>query len=201
VAALLRKLGLPPRYLLYLGTIEPRKNLLLLLRAYCSLAQSLRERWPLLLVGSWGWNTADVADFFLREARHRGVRHVGYVAEEHLAAVYGGARALVYPSLYEGFGLPPVEMMACGGAVLASTAAALVETVGGRAHLTDPADLDGWRAALARVLTDDDWLRELRRGAVDVARPYTWDRCAADTLRVYRALCDEGGRDRTPRAA
>jgi alpha-1,3-rhamnosyl/mannosyltransferase len=201
VAAVLRQLGLPPRYLLSLGTIEPRKNLLLLLRAYCALPHALRARWPLLLVGSWGWNTADVADYFHREARHRGALHVGYVAEEHLAAVYNGARALVYPSLYEGFGLPPIEMMACGGAVLASTAAALVETVGSRAHLTDPADLDGWRAALARVLGDDDWQRELRRGAEAVARPYTWDRCAADTLRVYRSLCGDRGGERTPRAA
>jgi alpha-1,3-rhamnosyl/mannosyltransferase len=92
-------------------------------------------------------------------------------------------------------------MMACGGAVLASTVDALVETVGSRAHLTDAADLDGWRAALARVVSDDDWQRELRRGAEAVARPYTWERCAAETLRVYRALCGDSGRDRTPRAA
>jgi glycosyltransferase involved in cell wall biosynthesis len=197
----LRELGLPPRYLLYLGTIEPRKNVLLLLRAYCALPDAVRERWPLLLVGGWGWNTADVADHFHREARHRGVLHVGYVAEEHLAAIYNGARALVYPSLYEGFGLPPIEMMACGGAVLASTAAALVETVGGKAHLIDPADLDGWRAGLARVVSDDGWQRELRRGAEAVARPYTWDRCAADTLRVYRSLCGDIGREAAPRAA
>jgi alpha-1,3-rhamnosyl/mannosyltransferase len=201
VAPVLSRLGLPPRYLLYVGTIEPRKNVLLLLRAYCGLPDSVRGRWPLLLVGGWGWNTADVADYFHREARHRGARHVGYVAEEHLAAVYNGARALVYPSLYEGFGLPPVEMMACGGAVLASTAAALVETVGSRAHLTDPADSDGWRAALARVVGDDDWQQELRRGAEAVARPFTWERCATDTLRVYRAVCGEAGGDQVSRAA
>ena len=79
-----------------------------------------------------------------------------------------GARALVYPSFYEGFGLPPVEMMACGGAVLCSTAGALVETVGARAHLVEPLDEDGWRAALHRVAVDDDWHAELRRGAVEV---------------------------------
>jgi alpha-1,3-rhamnosyl/mannosyltransferase len=201
VAAVLRRLGLPPRYLLFLGTIEPRKNVLLLLRAYCDLPRSLRERWPLLLVGSWGWNTSEVADYFHRAARHRGALHVGYVAEEHLAAVYNGARALAYPSLYEGFGLPPIEMMACGGAVLASTAAALVETVGSRAHLIDAADRDGWRDALARVVTDDDWQRDLRRGAEELARPFTWDRCAADTLRVYRALCGDRGHEKTQRAA
>jgi alpha-1,3-rhamnosyl/mannosyltransferase len=188
----LRDLDLPPRYLLYLGTIEPRKNILLLLRAYCSLPENLRSRWPLLLVGNWGWNTLAVAEYLHREARDCGVLHRGYVAEKHLAAIYNGARALVYPSLYEGFGLPPLEMMACGGAVLASTAGALVETVGGKAHLIDPHDLDSWRRAMVRVVEDDEWWQSLRTGAIAVARPYTWDRCAADTLRVYRSLSSAG---------
>jgi alpha-1,3-rhamnosyl/mannosyltransferase len=189
VARVLHQLNLPAQYLLYLGTIEPRKNLLVLLRAYCALPEGLRAEWPLLLVGSWGWNTADVAAYLHDEARHRGVIHLGYVAEENVAALYNGARALVFPSLYEGFGLPPVEMMACGGAVLASNAGALVETVGSQAHLVDPHDVDGWHKAMRRVLEDDDWWHALRDGAVGVARPYTWDRCAADTLRVYRSLC------------
>jgi alpha-1,3-rhamnosyl/mannosyltransferase len=188
VDAVLREQQLPPRYLLYLGTIEPRKNLLTLLKAYCSLPATTRDRWPLLMVGSWGWNAAEVADFLHAEARHRGVIHVGYVKERHLPAIYNGARALLYPSLYEGFGLPPLEMMACGGAVLASTAGALTETVGGKAHLIDPLDLDGWRDAMALVLSDDDWWHDLRRDAATVARPFTWEQCAADTLTVYRRL-------------
>jgi alpha-1,3-rhamnosyl/mannosyltransferase len=189
LAPTLRRLKLPPRYLLHVGTIEPRKNVLLLLKSYCALPTPLRSRWPLLLVGSWGWNSASVAEFWHKEARHKGVLHLGYVAEGHLAAVYQGARALAFPSLYEGFGLPPLEMLACGGAVLASTAGAVQETVGGQAHLVPADDLDGWRAALLRVLTDADWWRELRRGATAVARPYTWERCAAETLQVYRKLC------------
>jgi alpha-1,3-rhamnosyl/mannosyltransferase len=190
VARVLRQLNLPPRYLLYLGTIEPRKNLLMLLEAYCALPDRVRSRWPLLLVGGWGWNTSSVADYLHREARHRGVIHRGYVAEAHLAAIYNGARALVYPSLYEGFGLPPLEMMACGGAVLASTAAALVETIGNQAHLVHPDDIDGWQKAMVRVVEDDDWWRFLRSGTLAVAHPYTWEHCAADTLRVYRSVCN-----------
>jgi alpha-1,3-rhamnosyl/mannosyltransferase len=188
VQEVLGRLGLPPQYLLYVGTIEPRKNVLLLLQAYCALPPALRERWPLVLVGNWGWNAAPVAEYLHDVGRSHGVVHVGYLAEEHLAAVYNGARALVYPSLYEGFGLPPVEMLACGGAVLASTAGALVETVGGQAHLLDPNDQEGWRAALARVVTDDDWWQSLRAGARARARPYTWERCAAEVLQVYRAV-------------
>jgi alpha-1,3-rhamnosyl/mannosyltransferase len=198
VAAALHLLDLPPRYLLYLGTIEPRKNVLTLLRAYCSLPAPLRDRWPLLLVGGWGWHTEAVAEFYHAEARHRGVRHLGYLADEYLGVVYNGARALVFPSFYEGFGLPPVEMLACGGAVLASTAGAVAETVGSRAHLVEPEDTDGWRRALARVLEDDDWWQGLRRGAVEAAGPYTWERAAAETLGVYRALTGAGAGGRAP---
>jgi len=197
VEQVLRRLGLPPRYLLYLGTLEPRKNVLLLVRAYCDLPEPLRQRYPLLLVGGWGWNVSDLAAYLHDEARAKGVLHLGYVAERHVPALYNGARALAYPSLYEGFGLPPLEMLACGGAVLTSTAGAVAETAGAKAQLLDPHDLDGWRLALARVLTDDDWQAELRRGAVEAARPFTWQRCAADTLRVYRLLAGEKA-DRTP---
>jgi alpha-1,3-rhamnosyl/mannosyltransferase len=190
---ILRSLGLPARYLLYLGTIEPRKNVRLLMEAYCDLPERLRSAWPLLLVGNWGWNSTDVARYLCEEARHRGVIHVGYLRDRDLAAVYNGARALVYPSWYEGFGLPPLEMMACGGAVLASTAGALVETVGRAAHLIHPGDFDGWRHALRRVVEDADWHNGLRQGVRAVAMPFTWRRCALETLHVYRALTGASG--------
>jgi alpha-1,3-rhamnosyl/mannosyltransferase len=120
------------------------------------------------------------------------VRRRGYVAHQHKAALYNGARALAFPSLYEGFGLPPVEMLACGGAVLASTAGAVAETAGAAAHLIDPHDEDGWRAALLRVCTDDEWWQSLRRNAVAAVRPYTWENCARATLGVYRKVCGMG---------
>jgi alpha-1,3-rhamnosyl/mannosyltransferase len=191
-------LGLPPRYLLHVGTIEPRKNVLTLLRAYCDLPASLRETYPLVLVGGWGWRAEEVAAYFEETARHRGVMRLGYVPDEALGALYNGARALAFPSVYEGFGLPPVEMMACGGAVLASTADAVAEVAGRQAQLLDPHDVAAWRDALTRVLSDDDYWKQLRRGAVEHARPFTWERCAADTLRVYREVargnfdCAEG---------
>jgi alpha-1,3-rhamnosyl/mannosyltransferase len=189
VAEVLRRLELPPRYLLSVGTIEPRKNIMTLLRAYCTLPQPLRSHWPLLLVGGWGWNAGDVADFLESGGRQRGVLYRSYVPECYLSALYNGARALLFPSLYEGFGLPPLEMLACGGAVLASTAGAVVETVGKQAHLIEALDIDGWRRAMQRVVAEDDWWQQLRRGAAETARPFTWERCAEDTLRVYRDLC------------
>jgi alpha-1,3-rhamnosyl/mannosyltransferase len=203
VAATLRRLGLPPRYLLHVGTLEPRKNLLLLLRAYCALPERIRSRWPLLLAGGWGWNAQAVFDYWHGEARHRGAVHIGYLAEEDLPAVYNGARALLCASFYEGFGLPLVEMMACGGAVISSTAGALAEVAGARAHLLDPHDLEGWRDAMARVAEDDDWWRSLRRGTVELARPFTWERCAAEMWAVYRTVhgAAQGAPSSLPRAA
>lgn len=188
IAAALQRLALPPQYLLYLGTLEPRKNVLMLLQVYCSLPESFRRRWPLLLVGSWGWNTTEIRNYFHERARHCGVIHLGYVADEHLKFLYNGARVLLYPSFYEGFGLPPVEMLACGGAVLASTAGAVAETAGHKAHLLDPEDRDGWRQAIQRVTSEDDWWQALRDGAAESVRHFTWEQCAAQTLRVYRRV-------------
>ncbi|MBM4071370.1 MAG: glycosyltransferase family 4 protein [Planctomycetes bacterium] len=190
-ATRLAELRLPPRFLLYVGTIEPRKNLLLLMRAYGALPRSWRDRYPLVLAGSWGWSSGPVAEYFNDRGRHEGVIHLGYVSDLDLPALYSGARALVYPSIYEGFGLPPLEMMACGGPVLASTAGAVAEIVGRRAHLIAPDDEDGWRLAMQRVIEDDDWHASLCRGVRDLARSFTWERCAAETLHVYRMLAGE----------
>ncbi len=200
-AELLRRHGWPPRYLVYVGTLEPRKNLLMLMRAYCALPDDVRRDCPLLIVGGWGWNSGDIAEFLHERGRARGIIHLGYLRDDSLAVLYNGARALVFPSFYEGFGLPPLEMMACGGAVLASTAGAVVETAGAKAHLLDPRDEDGWRHAMHRVIRDDDWWRTLREGAVEVARAFTWDRCAQETLHVIRRCCGRQANDTSNRRA
>jgi alpha-1,3-rhamnosyl/mannosyltransferase len=187
----LRRLRLPPRYFLTVGTIEPRKNILTLLRAYGALPEKVRLAYPLLLVGAWGWNSADVADYLDREGRRRGVRHLGYFPEKHLAVLYNGARALLFPSRYEGFGMPAAEMLACGGAVITSTARALVEVAGQCSHLIEPDDVDGWSHAMHRAAVDGEWWSSLRREATAVAKQFTWERCAADTLRTYRRLCGD----------
>jgi alpha-1,3-rhamnosyl/mannosyltransferase len=187
---ILRRLGLKRGYLLYLGTIEPRKNILMLMQAYCALPARLRERSPLVLGGTWGWGFEEVADYYYTKARHEGVRHVGYLSEEYLPALYNGARCLVYPSVYEGFGLPCLEMMACGGAVVASTADVFQETIGGQAYLVPPNDASAWRKTLARIIEDDDWHRMLQQGSTDLAATYTWENCADKTLEVYERACE-----------
>jgi glycosyltransferase involved in cell wall biosynthesis len=188
VAAARARLGLPGRYFLAVGTIEPRKNLLTLLRAYCDLPATLREACPLLLAGGWGWKSEPERVFFESDAKAKGVRHLGYVADADLPGLYAGATALVYPSFYEGFGLPPVEMLATGGGVLASTAAAVREVVGGHARLIDPHDLAGWRDALREVAADPAALDDTSRGGVAHARRFTWAAAADRTLGVYRSV-------------
>ena len=180
---------MPPTYLLHVGTLEPRKNLEMLTRAYCALPGGIRQRCPLLLVGKWGLGTLPPLSRYLNgEARQCGVLHVGYLSEEHLPLLYNGARALVYPTFYEGFGLPPLVMMACGGAVLASTAGSVAEVVGPCGHLIDPGDIDGWQGALGRVISEDDWQQSLRRGVREWAAPFTWQRCAENTLEMYHKV-------------
>ena len=137
-APVLRGLKLEPGYLLHVGTVEPRKNLGLLLKAHAGLPLEVRKRHPLVLAGGRGWQADELESEIADRAKDGTVRRLGYVPDESLAALYSAARALVFPTLYEGFGIPTVEMLACGGAVLASTAGAVAETVGGTAHLTDP---------------------------------------------------------------
>lgn len=187
VAPTRQRLGLPDSYLLHVGTLEPRKNLLMLLKAYTSLPTELRERCPLVLAGPWGWRFEELAGYYEAEAKQRNVIRLGYVDEDDLPALYAGARALVFPTWYEGFGLPAAEMLACGGAVLASSTPAVAEVVGNCGRQIDPADADGWRTAMYRAITDDDWLTPLKTGAVERAAEFTWANCARDTVAGYAA--------------
>ncbi len=188
VAAVRARHGLPARYTLYVGTIEPRKNVGTLLRAFCNLPPAARAECPLVLAGGWGWKAEGERDLFRTEARDKGAVHIGYVPDDDLPALYAGADALLYPSFYEGFGLPPVEAMACGTAAVTSTADAVREVVGRSALVLDPHDLDGWRAVLARIAAEPDWLDEYRRRGPAHAAGFTWDACARVVHGVYRKV-------------
>jgi glycosyltransferase involved in cell wall biosynthesis len=116
------------------------------------------------------------------------VRYLGYVPDEDLPGLYAGAEALFYPSHYEGFGLPPVEMMACGGAAVVSTADAVSEVVGTHAPVIDPADVEGWRDAMHKTITDRDFLAPYRGRGILYAARFSWDRAAGQTIDVYRRV-------------
>jgi alpha-1,3-rhamnosyl/mannosyltransferase len=165
----------------------------MLMRAFCELPSDVRERCPLALAGGKGWNSQEVHAYLQDEARHKNVRWLGYVADADFPALYSGARALLFPTFYEGFGMPAVEMMACGGAVIASTAGAVAETAGAQAHLLDPKDHDAWRDAMLRVCTEDDWARRLADGAERHAARFTWEACAEATVTAYRRVLADAG--------
>lgn len=185
IEAMRARLGLPPRYFLTVGTIEPRKNLLTVLKAFCDLPASVGEACPLVLAGGWGWKSAPVRELFELEAKSKGAIHLGYVADADLPALYAGATALLYPSFYEGFGLPVAEMLACGGAVIASTADAVREVAGRHAPFLEPLDVAGWRDAMLRTVREPEWLDSFREGGIRHARQFTWPRAAEATLGVY----------------
>ncbi len=179
--------GLPAAYFLYLGTIEPRKNLLRLLRAWEPLYLA-GEAPPLVIVGKRGWLSAPFFEAVERSAAREGIILTGYVLDDDLPALIAAATAFVFPSLYEGFGLPPLEAMACGTPVLCSNRSSLPEVVGEAALLFDPADEEAIRAAMRRILTDGALRESLRRRGLEQARRFSWRRTAEATLRLYRQL-------------
>jgi glycosyltransferase involved in cell wall biosynthesis len=177
--------GIRRPYFLYVGTIEPRKNLERTLRAFARLAPA-RPELTFVLAGQIGWGCEGVLRELARPELRGRVQVLGYVAEEELPPLYAHAEALVYPSLYEGFGLPVVEAMACGCPVITSNGSSLAEVAGDAALLVDPTDEDALAAALEAVSGDGSLRASLRaRGLQHVAR-YTWSRTARETALAYR---------------
>jgi glycosyltransferase involved in cell wall biosynthesis len=184
VAAFRVRKGLPERFLLFLGTLEPRKNLPVLLRAYARLPAA--DRIHLILAGGKGW----MFDEIFRAVETHGladrVHFPGYVPAEELPLWYNAAEALVYPSVFEGFGLPVVEALACGTPVLVSDVSSLPEAAGDTGYRLPPDDVDAWTAALAHVIRDPAWRAEAgQRGRAHAAR-FTWANTAALTVASYR---------------
>ena len=187
VRVVARRLGLPKQYLLFVGTLEPRKNLIGLVRAYSTLPPSIRTKYPLLLVGRWGWGGKELSEEL---KRNEGTVHFkGYIPEKDMAAVYNGATALVYPSLYEGFGLPPLEMMASGRPVIVSNRASLPEVVGTAGIVIEPEDNDAIADAILELLQHPELADQLGRQGQQRALSFSWRKTALQTLKVYhRAL-------------
>ena len=174
----LRSYGIAPGYVLALGNIHPRKNLSRLLDAYSSLKASGRSVPPMVWGGLKRWESGELLD----RARSAGVVLPGFIAQQDLPAFYRQAEMLVYPSLYEGFGLPPVEAMACGTPVVASNTTGLPEAVGEAALVVDPADTGELVAAMARLLDDAPLRNRLRQAGIERARGFTWRRTARRLL-------------------
>ena len=175
-------------YFLSVGTIEPRKNLDTLLTAWDSLPASFRQRYDLVIAGMPGWRS-DATVARIREASHTGqIRYLGYVPESAMPGLTAQAAALIYPSLYEGFGLPVAQAMAAGCPVIASAVSSLPEITGGAALLVDPQSAGEITAAILKMGDSDDLRTRLRaEGRVQAAR-FTWDSAAAASLRYFAKI-------------
>ena len=172
-------------YALFVGTIEPRKNLERLLAAYAALPAALRQRWPLVLAGARGWRSKAIHDRICQGVAAGWVQYLDFVAQDDLPCLYAGARLFAYPSLYEGFGLPPLEAMASGVPVIASNVSSLPEVVGGAALMVEPLDVQAITAALRRGLEDDDWRAAAKELGITRAAAFGWARCIDKTVSIY----------------
>jgi alpha-1,3-rhamnosyl/mannosyltransferase len=175
-------------YALSVGTLEPRKNLVGAIRAFAGLPERFRGSTPLVVVGRRGWLSGDI-DKMIRAGEAAGwLRFLGYLPQADLSIIYAGARVFTYPSRYEGFGLPVVEAMASGIPVVTSSVSCLPEVAGNAAELVHPDDVDGLRAILEKLLEDDSLCAELRRLGLEQAKRFSWQRCAEETVAVYRRV-------------
>ncbi len=192
-----RKYGLPENYLLYLGGFDRRKNVPTLLKAFAQLAKDsgfeIRDSEIFLVIAG---RLPEKGSSFFPDPRPIVQRlgiggqvvFTGWVPEEDKPALYSGARALVFPSLYEGFGLPPLEALACGTPVIASNRGSLPEIVGDGGVLVEPDDVEGLAAAMEKLLADDDLRTNLRQKGLAHAARFSWEKTARETLAVYQEV-------------
>ena len=177
--------GLPERYVLFVGTVEPRKNLTRLLAAFAQLAARDAEI-GLAVVGASGWLASDIAPLVHTLGLGDRVRFTGYVPDDALPRWYQAATVVCYPSLYEGFGLPVLEAMACGTPVVTSAVGSMAEIARDAALRVEPTDTEAIAAALRQLLDDAPLRARLSDAGLQRARQYSWERTAAETLAVLR---------------
>lgn len=183
-----QRLGIEPEFILFVGTVEPRKNLLTLARAFAQIAKT-RSRLQLVIAGQKGWLSDDLMAYLDQSGLRDRVLFTGHLSDDDLRALYSSCRLFVYPSLYEGFGLPLLEAMACGAPVVTSNVGSIVETVGDAARLISLTDTDELVQAINALL--DAALERDRLSALGIehAKKFSWQRTAAATWDIYqRAL-------------
>lgn len=178
-------------YFLFVGSIEPRKNLGLVLDAYAALPPAIQQRYPLVLAGAEGWRREHFQARLSRLVDAGLVRELGYAPHDALPALYAGCAGFVFPSTYEGFGLPPLEAMACGAPVIVSRKASLPEVVGDGALLVSGDDADELAEALRQLAEDAAGAAALGARGRARAGEFSWDRAATETIAAYRRAIQE----------
>jgi alpha-1,3-rhamnosyl/mannosyltransferase len=176
------------KYILAVGTLEPRKNLSSVLLAYMQLPAEIRKHYPLVLVGMNGWHTSELQKQMAPLVAAGEIRQLGYLERKDLAVVIAGALTLVYPSIYEGFGLPPLEAMTCGVPVIASNVSSLPEVVGDSGLLVNPHDIDDIAKAMETMITAPDIRAASAQKALVRSAEFSWDSCVDQTVGIYRQV-------------
>lgn len=182
--------GLPERFVLYQGTLQPRKNVDTLVRAYALLRSQGNDDHRLVLAGPRGWQYEPIFELIRQLGLEGSVTFPGFVPDDELPLWYSSATVFAFPSRYEGFGLPLLEAMACGTPVVSSNASSLPEVVGDAGLLVDPTDVEGLCSALRRLLEDDALRSSLSAAGQARAQAFSWRRMASETVRVYREVLE-----------
>jgi glycosyltransferase involved in cell wall biosynthesis len=188
VVELRKRFGIEQQFILFVGTIEPRKNLRLLVEAFDQLLRTTSLSPKLVIAGGQGWLMDDFNAFIRQKRLEERVCLTGYLADDDLCGLYSTCTAFVYPSLYEGFGLPPLEAMACGAPVITSRIPSLIETVGDAARLVDPNSAGEVTQAMAEMLNDDKMRGSYAELGKLQVKKFSWEQTAKKTLEVYRQL-------------
>lgn len=183
-----KRLGVKDEFLLFVGTLEPRKNLLTLLKALDQILRHTSFRPQLVVAGGEGWLMEETFSFMKESGVNEHLRLTGYLKDEDLRALYSSCQVFVYPSLYEGFGLPPLEAMACGAPVIASRIPALQETLADAAALVEPLDVDALAKGLAELLQDEERRRKMSAEGLKHAGQFSWEKAARLTRELYRRV-------------
>lgn len=175
------------RFIYYVGVLEPRKNVPLLIEAYARIQPILGDV-PLLIAGKKGWMYEAIFERVAQLGLQDHIRFLGYVPQDELIALYNAAGVFVYPSNYEGFGLPVLEAMQCGAPVVTTTASSLPEVAGDAALLVPPQDVEALAEAIHRILTNTQLASDLSKRGLEQSKQFSWQRCALETIQVYRSL-------------
>ena len=192
VAAFRSKRGLPERFVLFVGTIEPRKNVTRLIEAFANLHPRQLADLKLVIGGAKGWFYQDVFARVEELGLEGQVMFPGYIPVSELPLWYNAAELFVYPSLYEGFGLPPLEAMACGTPVVTANTSSLPEVVGEAGLTVDPLDVEGLAEAMRRALEDEILWRDMRERGLQRAKDFSWTKMAQETVQVYQRAMEYG---------
>ncbi|MEW6686515.1 MAG: glycosyltransferase family 1 protein [Candidatus Edwardsbacteria bacterium] len=182
------KLHLPNEFILFVGTLEARKNLVRLIEAFSKFTAENRNSPPLLLVGRKGRNWEEIFERVSSLNLNSKVHYSGYFQREDLPLLYSACLFFVYPSLCEGFGIPVLEAMGCGAAVLTSSISALPEVVGDAAYLVNPYKVEEIREGIEKLFFDQDLRKKLKEKGLSRAKNFTWEKSAQRTLEIYQSL-------------